>query len=518
MESPPFFTTRDHPKQVAYAEAVFSGQYRYLLAGGAIAGGKTAITLNIGFVLCRLFPGSRLVIVRKDLPTLRRTTIPSFNQLKPNFVGSLNQTDWTATCRNGSQIIFFPESMSEDPDYNRWKGLEANWFILEEANELLGTPAQGGLATFHMAIQRVGRWIIRDAPVQPPPLILLTCNPAPGWLKDTFYDPWQAGKLAAPYYFEQMFPRDNPSLPASYLEGLEDLKESSPDQYNRYVLGLWEFPAGAVFEELRDGVHRVPPRPLTPRFRRQVSADWGTANIAPALWSETDDALDDAPRIHVYQEWGPSDMPPVRWAEGVLERSGYDLATGQWPGEQPGIERVILDSASWSRAPRPYSGVPIALQMVPVFRKAGVRLVPSVKGDDSIRWGIDLLHTYFDTYRGAMDPLLTISEACPLLWKALTRIQKGDPTKGKDRVPALNQHPLVDWCDALRYLVQSNPRAGSATPEDLAARDPLQMAARSSMDQHELRMAAKARAIDPILDPADLIPDRKPWTRARKNR
>lgn len=524
----PLFTTADHPKQESFARAVFSGEYKYLLAGGAIRGGKSAICLTIICALAKMFPGSRWAVVRQDLPTLRRNTIPTFNKFAPRpFVGPINQTDWTATCQNGSQIIFFSESLSEDPDYNRWRGLEVNGFLLEEANELSGDER-----SFHVAIQRAGAWIIPHAKVQPPPLILLTCNPSPGWVKELFYDPWTEGnsdaqpqgKLEAPYYFEQMLPSDNHYLTQQYLDSLEEIQRRNPDEYNRMVLGRWEFPAGAVFEEIRVGRHRVDARDRVLSHRRIVAADWGTANIAPAIWAEIDAGLDDAPRLHCYQEWGPSDMPPVRWAEGVLERSGYDFRTRQWTNPAERIEQVILDASCWDNAPRSWTGglrnpgPPIAVQMAPVFRKAEVRLTPSVKGPDSVRYGVDLLHTYFDTYRDQLDPLLTISESCTELWKALTRIKRGDPLKGKDRVPAENQHPLVDWCDALRYLVQGRPHEAMATTEQLASRDPLKRLERDPITVHEMRNSGLVAA-DPVRDLDERVERHSiPWQRPHRRR
>ena len=70
-------------KQQEFAKAVFSGDYRYLLYGGAIRGGKTIAILGLVLVLARIYKGSRWVVVRKDLPTIKRNTIPSFERIKP---------------------------------------------------------------------------------------------------------------------------------------------------------------------------------------------------------------------------------------------------------------------------------------------------------------------------------------------------------------------------------------------------------------------------------------------------
>lgn len=223
------------PKQVAWLDAVLSGRYKYLLAGGAIRGAKTVGGLAIIWVLCKVFPGSRWAVVRKDLPTLKRNTIPTFERFKPQpFVGQIHRQDWLVRCSNGSQILFFTESISEDPDLNRWRGLEVNGFLADEANELQQ-------ATFHKMIERAGSWIIQPSatnptPSQPPPLVLATCNPADNWVRTTFYEPHQRGELQPPYFFLPMTSDDNPYVTEDQREGWKNL----PDLlYRKFVLGDW---------------------------------------------------------------------------------------------------------------------------------------------------------------------------------------------------------------------------------------------------------------------------------------
>lgn len=222
-------------KQTAWLEAVLSGRYKYLLAGGAIRGAKTVGGLAILWVLCRMFPRSRWAIIRKDLPTLKRNTIPTFEKFKPSpFVGTINRQDWLVRCANGSEILFFTESISEDPELNRFRGLEVNGFLADEANELQQV-------TFHKMIERAGSWIIQPTesdpkPNQPPPLILATCNPADNWVRTTFYEPHQRGELAEPYFFLPMTSDDNPYVTEDQREGWKNL----PDLlYRKFVLGDW---------------------------------------------------------------------------------------------------------------------------------------------------------------------------------------------------------------------------------------------------------------------------------------
>jgi hypothetical protein len=198
--------------------------------GGAIRGGKTYGALAILYVLCKVFPKSRWAIVRKDLPTLRRNTIPSFEKTKPKpFVGEINKSEWKVTCQNGSEILFFPESLESDPEYARWLGLEVNGFLFEQAEELAE-------ATFHMAIQRAGSWTVEDGP-QPLPWIIGTVNPTQRWPKKIFYAPWVKGTLKPPYYYLPATIEDNSYVTKAYKESLKNLP---PKEYKRFVEGNWE--------------------------------------------------------------------------------------------------------------------------------------------------------------------------------------------------------------------------------------------------------------------------------------
>lgn len=218
-------------KQREFADAVFSGDYSYLCYGGAVGGGKSYVALALVIVLCRIFPGSRWAIVRKDLPTLKRNTIPTWEKIAPHpFVGTINRTEFTVKCSNGSEVIFFPETIDRDPELNRWRGLEVNGFILEEANEL-------NEKSFSKAIERAGRWEVVGT--QPPPLILLTCNPSDGWVKRLFYDAHSTGVIRAPFYYLPARITDNPHHDPKYLASLENLRTTDPDGYRRFVEGDW---------------------------------------------------------------------------------------------------------------------------------------------------------------------------------------------------------------------------------------------------------------------------------------
>lgn len=208
-----------HKTQKEFIDAVVSFEYRCLMYGGAAGGGKTYVCLAIFVLLAKVFPGSRWFVVRESLPTLKRTTIPSFLKLCPrHFIRSYNQTDQIVTFANGSQLTFFPENYNADKNLTRFDGIEANGFLIEEGQEIQKK-------TFEKCKLRAGRHIIPGLELQPKPIILTTCNPSNNWTKTEFHEPFIDGTLRKDYFYLRATMADNPSLPAEYLEGLENLDE-----------------------------------------------------------------------------------------------------------------------------------------------------------------------------------------------------------------------------------------------------------------------------------------------------
>jgi hypothetical protein len=262
MSTTTFFT--ETPAQRLFSTTAFHGGYRFLLYGGGIRSGKTALMLILIQTLALIFPRSRWAIVRKDYPSLRRNVLPSFDRFRfRGFTEPINFASWSASCRNGSVILFVPESIDSDPDLDAWKGLEVNGFVLEEADEL-------SRKSWHKAQERAGSWQVPNGK-QPPPYIFLTCNPSLGWVKEVFYDPWKRGTLDAPYYFQPATIADNPHISDEYRESLRSLPER---EYRRFVLGDWDALAsspGALWTPETIIDHRVSDPP--PLVRVVVAID-----------------------------------------------------------------------------------------------------------------------------------------------------------------------------------------------------------------------------------------------------
>lgn len=275
------------PKQQEFIDAAFSGDYSLIIYGGAIRGGKTFALLALFIVLSRLFPGSRWAIVRKDLPTIKKNLYPSWNKIRPsNYIETdpTDHTQHTVTFKNGSQIIFFPENYIQDKELNRWKGLEVNGFGFEEINECQQV-------TLYKAFERAGSYVIptryeKDkviVPNQPKPLVVGTCNPTHGWLKELVYTPHQKGTLQKDWLYLQSRIYDNLPLLAAQPHYLPNLKSTLKQyEYMVYVEGDWDvqLKTGGEFLRAFELDLHVKYKPYTPGLPLFMSID---SNVYPYI-------------------------------------------------------------------------------------------------------------------------------------------------------------------------------------------------------------------------------------------
>lgn len=282
LERPAFEAT---PVQVRLMDTLTDGQSRIVGFGGGIRGTKTWGSLSALITLCKIFPGSRWAVIRKDLQRLRETTLPSFEKLRQlagGFVGPVNQQRWEADCANGSVILFRGENIDKDPELLRFHGYEVNGFLNEEADEL-------SERTLIKEIERAGTWIIPDAE-QPPPFILNTFNPCASWPRRRFYLPWRDGTIKAPYAFIPSTAADNPYISDAQREAWKEMPEH---EYRRFVLGDWEALTGAYYDTLSTEILIDPLETLPSHWRYWGSFDWGYRHWAVmGAWATDDDGTD----------------------------------------------------------------------------------------------------------------------------------------------------------------------------------------------------------------------------------
>jgi hypothetical protein len=221
-------------------QAALSGKYTDILIGGAVAGGKTFALCALAILLAKIYPHSRWAMVRENRPKLETALIPEFRKLMPDsfckggsWDKAFNASKLLLKCANGSEILFWPAVVNRDKDFDRWKGLNVSGFLVDEANEV---PYDA----YIKAGERAGRWQSTLMPRHPPNLVLMSCNPARNWIKTHFFDRWKTGTLEHYKHYIPAKLTDNPSLEPKTVQKYENMRESNPAWYDRFVNGNWD--------------------------------------------------------------------------------------------------------------------------------------------------------------------------------------------------------------------------------------------------------------------------------------
>lgn len=205
------------------------GNFAFICMAGSTGSGKTQTALRFFLYKLLHYSNTKLAIVRKNLTTIKKTTVPSLLKAMHPDIYTLNRSEWTITLLNGSQIIFVEADHTKDPELKKLRGLECTWALIEEGDEVIQK-------VFDILKTRVGRWNNDRHNVRPE--IWITLNPSDGWVKETFYEPWREGKLPSNHHFYQFTIEDNNYADRSIIELL---KTMSPEYQERYLNNNWDY-------------------------------------------------------------------------------------------------------------------------------------------------------------------------------------------------------------------------------------------------------------------------------------
>jgi len=206
-----------------------------ILYGGAAGGGKTMLGCMWQILRRLKYPGTRSLIGRAKLDTLKKTTMNTFFQvaqqigLKAGEDFAYNQQSHIIKFSNGSEIILADLFLyPADPQMTDLGGLELTDVFIDEATEITEKA-------YSIVSSRI-RYKLNEFGLKPK--ILLTCNPSKGWIYNQFYLPYKNQNLPAHRAFVQALPGDNIHLPDSYVTSLTRLPEADR---KRLLEGDWEF-------------------------------------------------------------------------------------------------------------------------------------------------------------------------------------------------------------------------------------------------------------------------------------
>jgi phage terminase large subunit len=204
-----------------------------VLYGGAAGGGKSAIGCLWLIEMCQKYPGTRWLMGRSKLKTLKETTLNTFFELASSLgitdQYTYNDNKSVIFFHNGSEIIlkdlyFYPS----DPNFDSLGSLEITGAFIDECNQLV-------LKAWMIVKSRIRYKLTQYGLI---PKMLGSCNPAKNYVYAEFYKPNKDKSLPVYRKFIQALPTDNPHLHPSYLQSLLRLDKNSVE---RLYKGNWEY-------------------------------------------------------------------------------------------------------------------------------------------------------------------------------------------------------------------------------------------------------------------------------------
>jgi len=214
-----------------------------ILYGGGAGGGKSLLGCYWVLKSALKYPGSRWLIGRSVLKTLKETTIKTLFEVIqmqniPAGAYRYNQQNNELKLYNGSEIIFKDLFLNpSDPNLDELGSLEITGAFIDEA-------AQIKEKTRNIVKSRI-RFKLDEFDLIPK--VLYASNPGKGWLYNEFYLPHKNGIIPDDKVFIQSLADDNPYISEFYHENLDSLDKESKE---RLKYGNWDYsPEGITFPE-----------------------------------------------------------------------------------------------------------------------------------------------------------------------------------------------------------------------------------------------------------------------------
>jgi phage terminase large subunit len=250
-----------------------------VLYGGAAGGGKSALDCLYLIEQCQKHKGSRWLLGRSKLKTLKETTLNTFFELSSKLKLS-NQFKFNAQeniihFKNGSDILLKDLFLyPSDPNFDSLGSLEITGAVIDECNQVV-------YKAWQIVKSRI-RYKLTEFDLMPK--MLGTCNPAKNWTYSNFYNPKKDGNLPDFRKFIQALPTDNPHLHPSYLQSLLRLDNNSKQ---RLYYGNWEYdddPSALIsFNKIQDVFSNT----FASKGEKYISADiarFGSDNTVIGVW------------------------------------------------------------------------------------------------------------------------------------------------------------------------------------------------------------------------------------------
>ena len=225
------------PKQDKAWNYLHDKETSEVLFGGSAGGGKSYFGAAWLLYSCLRYPGTRWLMGRAVLKTLKETTLNSFFMVCSDWgvrkgeVYKFNAQSNVIEFTNGSTILLKDlYQYPADPNFDSLGSLEISGAFIDEVNQCTEKAK-------NVVASRI-RFMLSEYKLRPK--VLMSCNPAKNWVYD-FYKQDRDGTLATHKKFVKAKLADNPHI-SEFDE--EQLKELDPVSRERLLHGNWEYDSG----------------------------------------------------------------------------------------------------------------------------------------------------------------------------------------------------------------------------------------------------------------------------------
>ncbi|MBO9619511.1 MAG: phage terminase large subunit [Niabella sp.] len=208
--------------------------------GGSVASGKSWLGCSWLIYSCLTYPGTKYVMGRAVLKTLKETTLQTFLKVAhsmdlkqdKHFTLTSAQDLINPNCivfSNGSVILLKDlAQVPSDPDYNSLGSLEITGGWIDECAEVPRKAAD-------ILMTRMRHKLSENGLI---PKLFISSNPTKSWLYYDLWLPYKAGQLSDDKAFIQALPGDNEFIDPAYLAQLHKLEGIDRQ---RLLLGNWDY-------------------------------------------------------------------------------------------------------------------------------------------------------------------------------------------------------------------------------------------------------------------------------------
>lgn len=308
----------NHSQKLAHACS-----YLYTLVGGARGGGKTTFESWEGYHLGHEFPGNVGIWVRKIGTHFVKSTLQNWIREIPAHLYKLNEQKKTITLLDVNSVIWYG-GLDDREAISQFTSLDAGFFLVDQAEEISKDDFRALAPTLRLKRRDGERPRYRG---------ILSCNPAPCWLKDDF--------ILNPkpdYKFIQFLPGDNPGLAKNYVSNLYDIYQGRQELINAFIKGSWDELEGGnlviQWSDIEAATDRVLPD-MQEVTKRLISCDVARYGNDLTVWYAFKDG-----RVMGYDK---------RSKESLMETAGrLKLARKEYQGsinivEEDGIGGGVID-------------------------------------------------------------------------------------------------------------------------------------------------------------------------------